>query len=445
MPEITICHPAFLPIAPDQDIYLERYFVAPSIYDTVLDGRSTLVCGERARGKSTLAHVARQVTQGRWLNVDFPAEAGDSLYETLLESITQEIWNRLEQTPHLLGTLGSRQVALHYFLSRYLDLDLGFLLSRLADDNPHCAEAIHQFRQQPLVELFRPHAGAALRLETICDCVTALGFESAVVWIDIPGQTSPAQHPELKDLFDTVSLMRKRRLHFKCFAPPALCHELASLRSAVTLSVDLRRLDWEPEGLHRIVDARLGVLSAGQTQPVNSSNRLPCTLNEVSAALGWSVAGMASFLAQYSDVASPAEWLALTGCALAALEDERLDSPQKRLLRTQRSYFAARLKLRMDAEGVFWRGPRHIEDLTQRKRIIYKLVRYLYEHPGFHSTYQLAGVLNIDNLNVNTSVYRARNFLEPHLDDSEHMDEVAIYLVTDASNAGYALKNTERG
>ena len=159
--EAATCHPALTPAAPGQDPYLERCFVIPPIYDTVLDPRSTLVCGDRGRGKSTLAYKARRATQGRWLNVDFPAEAGNSLYETLLRSITVEVWNWLEQNPHQIGALGSRAVALHYFLGSDLDLDLGFLLDRLADDNPHCAEAISQLRRQPIVELFRPHASPA--------------------------------------------------------------------------------------------------------------------------------------------------------------------------------------------------------------------------------------------------------------------------------------------
>lgn len=426
--------PTFFQVsAPRNDKYLRRYWVQPSVFSALLNPESCLLAAPGGYGKSTLALVAQQQMQNAWLNITLEQleNSTDDFITALLRQITHKMWQHIEDNPSVLANLQTRAVAVHYFLTLFSEIDLGYLLARLAEDFPEHEALIQTFQGIQPRELFGANASPAQRLSVLCDCAQKLGVQGIVVWVDLTGELKQLPLPLkvlLEDFFSSLYLMRRKILHIKCLALPSVCQHLRGLRGVETLSAAVLELTWRPEELQALVARRLQLASAQRVQA------LAQLVDE---------AKFLALLQNSANAGSPVEWLALTHMIVAVVNEEgRLPLSEQAWLRIQRTYYAERVKLYMDEQGSFWRGNRLLADLTPKKRAIYPLIRYLYENPGTHRTYQLLKVLNIDEQNLSTIVSRARKeHIEPLAGDAE---EAWIYLVTDFRGGGYALRHTDR-
>ncbi|MFN8495450.1 MAG: hypothetical protein U0350_48090 [Caldilineaceae bacterium] len=408
----------------------------PDVFATLLNSESTLLAAPQGYGKSTLTWAAQRQTRHEWLNVDL--EEADTLdidvMTVLLRRITAGMWNYIEQNPDALGKLQTRATAARYFLERFYDVDTDFLLACLAEDAPASADAIEAFRTLQPPELFSDTASNTQRLSILGDCIHKLGMKGIIIWIDISLEYAALSIPfwqTLQGLFDSLHVMRRRTLHIKCLAPPSVCHRLQALRGVETLSVNRLELRWLPEQLIHLIEQRLAP----------ASDQRIAALDQLIEPKEW-----ITFLNDFADVQNPCEWL-----ILARLIAERVNSTgeiplsEPAWLQVRRAYCAERVKIRLDDQGSFWRGKQLLSDLTPKKRAIYPLVKYLYDHPGVHRTYALTNALKVDETNLNTMISRARkDHLEPFLPIDGDNEEGWVYLVTDLKGGGYALQHTDR-
>jgi hypothetical protein len=235
----------------------------------------------------------------------------------------------------------------------------------------------------------------------------------------------------LQEIFDSLYLMRHETLYIKCLALPSVSQHLRQLRGLETLSVEWLALHWPQEELFRLIDQRLSLATGGRIK-----------------SLGQLVApdACATFLDNVSDAHSPLEWLALVRLIAEKVNiTGEIPLGEQAWLNVRRAYYAERVKLRLDEQGSFWRGKQLLAELTPKKRAIYPMVKYLYEHPGVHRTYNLLNALAVDETNLNTMISRARKeHLEPFPPLEGDSEEAWIYLVTDSKGGGYALKHTDR-
>jgi hypothetical protein len=426
----------FKSLHPEQDARLFEYFVEPEPLAEVLDAQSMVLSAPSGYGKTTLAYVAQRLTDQTWLNVTLKFEEPywEDYMNFLLRQITGGIWEYLETNPDKVRQLEVRAEAVKYFLNRYSGIDIDYQLACLAEDFPEHAPDIRRLIDQEPRELFGPMATNTQRLSILCDCVQKFGLQGVVVWFDLSSELSEIPDTVrgyIQDFFDSLALMRRRTLYFKCFAPPSVCAFLSELRGVQTLSVAMVELNWPPARLRMMLNRRLQAASRGQFADL-------AVLVEANQ--------FESFLDEFSDIHSPVEWLALCRLVVETV-NEHGEAPLSTAhwLSVRRAYFAERLKIRLDAEGHFWRGKHLLHDLTRNKRAIYPLVKYLYENPGFHRTYRLAAALNTDDNTLNTTISRARkDHLEPDLGGATGAEESFIYLVTDFKGGGYALLHTDR-
>lgn len=426
----------FKPVASVRDLLPADALVEPDILPALLNPESTLVAAPAGYGKSTLALLARQRLQHRWLQVslDHGKDSDEALTYTLLRQIVADMWEYIQANPAALVNLQSRATATRYFLTRFSAIELDYLLACLADDFPEQAGVIHAFRAIEPRELFTETANDTQRLRILCDCVQKLGFQGVIVWLDLSQElatTPPAVLQILRDFFGSLQMVRQRSLHIKCLAPPSVCHHLQHLRGLETFSVNQLTLRWTQAQLQLMIDRRL------QFMGIPAIQSLAQLIEPVQCA---------TFLDEFSDVHSPTEWLTLAWHIVEQINrDEAIPLPEVAWLRARRAYCAERVSIRLDEQGSFWRGKQLLADLTPKKRALYPLVVYLYEHPGVQRTYKLLAALDVDETNLNTMISRVRkDHLEPFPPTAAERDDVWIYLVTDAKGGGYELRNTHR-
>lgn len=422
-------------LSPKSDPWLGQVFVAPEIFPTILRPRSTVVAARSGWGKSALAYMARQALAATSLCVELVPN-DDSLiqdqWNAVIHHIVRETWQRISDHPDLIMRLGARAPAIKYFAVRvmsaeFVDYDLG----RMLEDHSGSADlvsAIGDFRHSPVQQLFGPSPFLQQQISVLLDAVSRIGFESTVIWIDLSCDRSDASLDFVRKLFDSVNEMRNGRLHVKAFIADTDVGILQHVRGIRTLSADLVNLDWDPDGLGQIVDRRLQLASGGA---INTLEQL--------VPRGWAE----QFLRDVSDVQSPAEWISLAGAVLECKKKLGEFPPAEgQLVSIAQAYARERLPLWMDADGMFWRGKRKIEALTPKKRAIYPLVKYLFEHPGYHQGYRLTQALDMEPGSLDITVSRARhNFLENILPDGR--PEEWVYLVTDTGGRGLTLLNTD--
>lgn len=419
----------------DHDLLLLDALVEPTVLPALLNAESTLVAALPGYGKSTLALLARQRLHGQWLHVslDYVTSDNEPLTHMLLQRITVDMWEYIQAKPAALANLQSRALAVRYFLTRFLETELDYLLSCLADDFPEQAELIHAFRAIEARELFNETATDTQRLRILCDCVQKLGFQGVIIWVDLSQELkaiSAGVLHVLRDFFDSLQMVRQRSLHIKCLAPPSVCHYLQSLRGVETLSVNQLTVSWTQPQLQQLIEQRLQLLAHPRIH----------TLAQL-----LDPAQVAAFLHEFSDVHSPTEWLALVRQMLEqAAHGSELPLSEAGWRNAQRAYCAERIPIRMDEQGGFWRGKQLLADLNPRKRALYPLIKYLYEHPGVQRTYKLLTALDVDEPNLNTMISRLRkDHVEPLPPTDTERDDVWIYIVTD-EGGGYELRNTDR-
>lgn len=425
----------FKQVTPDRDPLLFNAFVEPTVLPALLNAESTLVAALPGYGKSTLALLARQRLQGQWLHVslDYGASDTEPLTHMLLHRITVDMWEYIQTNPAALANLQSRALAVRYFLNRFLETELDYLLSCLADDFPEQAELIHAFRTMEARELFNETATDTQRLRILCDCVQKLGFQGVILWVDLSQDLksipSGVLHV-LRDFFDSLQMVRQRSLHIKCLAPPSVCHYLQGLRGVETLSVNQLTLSWTQPQLQQLIERRLSLLADPRIH----------TLAQLV-----DPAQIIAFLNEFSDVYSPTEWLVLVR-QMVEQADHGCELPLSEAAwrNVRRAYCAERVPIWMDEQGSFWRGKQLLTDLNPKKRALYPLVKYLYEHPGVQRTYKLLTALDVDEPNLNTMISRLRkDHIEPFPPTETERDDAWIYIVTD-EGGGYALRNTDR-
>lgn len=432
----------FSTASPEYDGTLQQALVQPTVLAALLNAESTLLAAPKGYGKSTLAWIAQQQMRHSWLNVSLPEFLTDDndVLKVLLEWITQAMWQFIEEHPGSLAKLETRAVAVRYFLDHFIAIDTEYMLTSLADDAPEGKAIITAFLAVPPKVIFSSTASDAQRLAILCDCVQKLGLNGVIIWLELTqeaAQLSYSLWQLLQDLFDSLHLMRKRTLHVKCLALPSVCDKLHTLRGIETLSVNRLTLRWQQEQLVGLVDQRLHLLNHPQL----------CSLADLIDPQEF-----AAFLSDFSDVASPLEWLTLTRLLVKEVEkSDEIPLSTRSWVAVRRAYCAERVPLWLDEQGSFWRGAQLLTELTPRKRAIYPLVKYLYEHPGFHRPYLLIDKLAsmrkdqkdqdaLGETNLNTMISRARAILEPFPSAENETDDGWIYLVTDPDGKGYALR-----
>ena len=405
----------------------------PSIFPALLRKRSTIIAAGRGHGKSALAHMARRALEADYLNVVVSTTSidGDARWEHVVRAIIEGVWAQIETQPALLGMLESRARAFKYFAEQHFGSELlNYYLDRLRNDAPQHASLVDAFRALPGGELFNSRTYLDQRFAVLCDAVGKIGSQGVMVWIELPDTHAQKEFDFLLGLFDSVSQMRSKTLYVKCLTSPAAAAALETARGVRTLSVERLDLDWTREELVGIADARINIATGGWGDGLSSFMPL---------------GRAAEFLARVSDPNSPSEWIALTRTALYRSIDDLSKLSGEALWRaTQRDYCAARVRIRLDADGVFWKGKHELIGLTAKKRAIYPFVKYLYDNPGFHLPYRLETALNMKPGTLEITLSRARNeHLEGGLSDGNASDDW-VYLVTDPKGRGIALLHTDR-
>lgn len=415
-------------LPPRDDPYLEAAYHEPSIFQALLRRRSTIVAASKGHGKSALVWMAQRVSARDCLHVNVPLvdNLAGAPWDLVINEVSQETWRGLTQNPSLFVRLGARAKALKYFVVEALGGELvNYDLERLAEDNPDYADAINAFRELPNVGLFGRGANLEQRTSVLCDAVTKTGVGGIMVWIEFPEKPAPQLTDVVQELFDSVYQMRSEHLHIKCLAEYQVADELEMSRGVRTLSAERLNLRWTREDMLAIAAKRIRL--ATRNEDANLSHYMPADWAE-------------SLLTRVSDPLSPSEWIALACCALNQSIDiaSTVESsiPQSRI---EAEYARLRLPLWKDREGSFWRGKRKLIDLTPRKRVVYKLVDYLFCNPGYHLPYQLAAKLNMKNEAMNITVKRARDLIEQGFEGGAGR---WVYLVTDPAGRGFALVNT---
>jgi hypothetical protein len=426
----------FKQIPPERNPDMAGAFIEPTVLPVLLNAESTLLAAPAGYGKSTLAYMARRQLQEQWLHVSLEdVEEGDKpLTVTLLRQITADLWEYIQANPAALANLKSRARAARYFLDRFSEINLGYLLQCLADDFPEKAALIHAFRTLEPGEIFNETANDTQRLSILCDCVQKLGFQGVMIWLDLSQElaaTPSGVLQVLRDFLGSLQMVRQQSLHIKCLALPSVCYSLQRLRGIETLSVTQAHLSWSQEQLQKMIDRRLQLM---QEPALHSFTQLI------------DPGQFRAFLQEYSDANSPTEWLVLARLVVTQVSQSgTYPLSEADWLTVRRAYCGERIKIRMDEGGKFWRGKQLLADLTPKKRALHPLVKYLYEHPGVQRTYKLAAALDVDETNLNTMIFRIRKeHLEPFPPTGGEHDDVWIYVVTDSKGGGYELRNTDR-
>lgn len=400
----------------------------------VLNPGCVLLVAPNGYGKTTLA-VSGIGSMVGWLHIYQTVEHLDSenTLGSLLDRITNAAWNYVRQHPAALHRLGRRAAGLKYFWQRYVGVDIDYLLECLADDYPEYKQTILEIADLQTKELFSATAEDHLRLHMLLDCVVRLGFQGVAVWIDLDAEwkdLSDISQKYLFYLFDSLYLVRNPNICFKCLVVPSVAERLNELRALQTLSVERFALRWQQAQIETLVNRRLHMASNGEVSKIS----------HLIARDRWD-----AFLQEFSDIGNPVAWLALAKLAVTQVNRiGRAPVDNEGWLQMRRAYCAEHLKIRLDEYGNFWRGPQRLDGLTERKRAIYPLVRYLYENPGFQRTYKLMDKFGMDENTLNTNISRARkDHIEPIFADAPDNGET-IYLVTDYKGGGYALFHTAR-
>lgn len=225
-------------------------------------------------------------------------------------------------------------------------------------------------------------------------------------------------------------MVRQRSLHIKCLAPPSVCHYLQGLRGVETLSVKQLTVSWTQPQLQTLIDRRLQLMAH------------PC-IHTLAHLID--PAQVTAFLNEFSDAHSPTEWLALVRQMIEQIDrGSELPLSEAAWRNVRRAYCAERIPIRMDEQGGVWHGKQLLANLNPKKRALYPLVKYLYEHPGVQRTYKLLTALDVDEPNLNTMISRLRkDHVEPFPPIDTERDDVWVYIVTD-EGGGYELRNTDR-
>lgn len=420
---------------PEEIALPQSVLVAPDILPELLNRRSTLVAAPAGYGKTTLAFLARNAV-ATWLHVHLSNDDlnPEKMIDSLLAVMTKYLWRYLGAQPATFERLGRRAEAVKYFMRQYVGVEIDYWLETLAEDHPEQASYLHGLARLEPRQIFTETADDELRLGILLDCVSKLGFNGVGIWLDLRGEWK--ELPEhLQDtlayLYDFLNLMRNRNLYIKCLAAPSVIRYLQTQRGVSTLSVTALNLIWSQKQLIEIVDRRLAIASQGEILHLGDLINLD---------------DFHLFLHNYADHHSPSAWIDLT-CHLARQINRSgiWPVPKNDWLAVRRAYCSEHLKIRRDQEGSFWRGNRLLEGLTPRKRAIYPLVDYLYEHPGIQRTYQLTRQFGVDENILNTTISRARKeHIEPQFEDENENESEFIYLVTDHKGGGYGLQHTDR-
>ncbi|MBX3054353.1 MAG: hypothetical protein KF753_22965 [Caldilineaceae bacterium] len=420
---------------PEDHPHLQSSLVAPDILSALLNRRSTLVAAPVGYGKTTLAFLARKAAN-TWLHVPLQEEdlISEQVVDSLLAAITKQLWHYLGKKPQEFQRLGRRAEAVKYFFQGYIGFDIDYWLETLAEDRSEQKAHLHGLALLKPRQLFTETADDEMRLGVLLDCIHKLDFDGVGVWIDLDEEWEKLPD-EVQDslafLYDFLNLLRNRNLHIKCLAVPSVIRFLEKRRGGQTLSVSVLTLEWTQAQLAEILNRRLALASQGKIQELKD-------LIDPER--------FTAFLHEYGDPRSPSAWLDLARfLAQQISETDILPGNDKSWLTARRAYCAEHLKIRRDEEGNFWRGHQLLEGLVPRKRAIYPLIKYLYEHPGIHRTYQLTEKLNMDENALNTNISRARkDHIEPRFEGEGDDEGGYIYLVTDYRRGGYGLQHTDR-
>ena len=417
-------------LPPADDPFLEACYVELPIMSAVLRKKSTIIAAVRGSGKSALAYMAQKLLETQCLNIQLslvdlnkPRENLSLHWEIVIEAIIAGAWARIEADPSLFVKMDSRVRAFKYFVQQNLgEALLTYQLERLAADHPAYAQDIMNFVNTPYIELFKPNVSLDQKLGVLCDAVKKLGTFGVMVWVELADIASQQEIALLHYLFDSVSQMRAQDLYIKCFVNHEVAAKLELTRGVRTLSAERLNLTWTIDELVELSNRRLQIATN------NVASKIEDWVEQEKIEL---------FLSKFSQLFNPSEWVCLLH-SLLQQEPDHLPVSQTAWVAAQRVFLAERAKIRMDNEGRIWRGAQPVDELTPRKRAIYPLIKYLYEHPGFHKSYHLQATLKMADGTFDTTLSRARDLLEPDLGATE-----PIYLVTNPRGDGVALLHTD--
>jgi hypothetical protein len=430
---------------PSVDRWLGQCFVRPRIYDATLGAGSILVEAPAGHGKSTLQTMAQRDAGNKWLNVAFDptslrnqdSDTGSNrIYDYLFRCMTEAMWEVVSNNPQILADIGNRAVALKYFGATFAGENwVSYTLQSLIEDCPEHQMLLESFRDSPTVELFNDAATDGLKLDTLADCARRMGFAGVVVWIDLPDDeaiTSTAISI-VEEILDSLKATRRRDIYFKCFVGPTASRRLRGLQSVFKLSVEHIAFQWSQAELQRIADRRIHAATSGQWTTLLDAVGLD------------HLSQIPSLIAESTDHPGPIEWIKLTELILQQVAKKSEGATLLALdatdwLEARKAYYAERIKLSFNSDGVLRRGARLIESIAPSKRSLHPIIKYLYEHPGIHETHTLADKLGWDEQSLATYIHRIRKEIEPLW--SESSGKVSIYLVNESG--GYGLINTKR-
>jgi hypothetical protein len=193
------------------------------------------------------------------------------------------------------------------------------------------------------------------------------------------------------------------------------------LRGVETLSAEPLFIDWQEQGLLQMVDARLRIASQGQVRHLDALVNLEA---------------FTAFAQAEMPAQTPRNWLHLAHIVAEGVgADAAMPIDVTAWETAKRKYYTQHVRIWLDEDEVFRRGSTEV--LAARQSSLFKLVKHLYDHPGFHKIHKLQQALDMDATNINTYIHRVRKAIEP-MTDAE-----PIYLVTDPKREAYALQFTD--
>ncbi|MGD8627049.1 MAG: hypothetical protein PVJ34_21115 [Anaerolineae bacterium] len=267
----------FDPLRAEEESFLAGCYVQPRAFSMITGSRSALIVGESGSGKTALCQAIERhlcppdekpaYLVGRW-TLPIPQDAqveGTNLVWTQFAQIMDLIARALIR--HLViypedwqGAEEWVQDTLHWFLNRYLTVDLAHLARSLQDGTEEGRGLVHDLATRPVVEVLREEASPDFVAAELMKAVEAMGLQGVTILVDGVERwlvDRPRLALSLTAFLSTLTLFEKPGFSYKFLLPADLEGSLRSAGAVIRTRVDWYRLEWTEAELQEMVERRL--------------------------------------------------------------------------------------------------------------------------------------------------------------------------------------------